>query len=151
MTIDVDGLGITILLIALIAAASWGISLWLRVRTHTRLLSDIKNGDFEDFATRIDSRMACQTLSPYARELLRFQAFASEKKRDKMVEQFNRLTSMKLSDAVRASLLMEGFSAFLEVHDKKHAKRILDAMTPQLFDEKRKEFCQRRFDRAFGA
>ena len=151
MTIDVNGLGFTILAIALIAAASWGISLWLRVRTHTRLLSDIKSGDFDDFEKRIDSRLACQTLSPYARELLRFQAFAAEKKRGDMVEQFNRLMGMKLSDSVRASLLMEGFSAFLKVNDKKHAKRILDAMTPELVDEQRKEFCERQYAKAFGA
>ena len=84
MTIDVNGLGFTILAIVLIAAASWGISLWLRVRTHTRLLSDIKSGDFDDFEKRIDSRLACQTLSPYARELLRFQAFAAEAQKDPM-------------------------------------------------------------------
>jgi hypothetical protein len=151
MTIDVNALGFTIVAIVLIAGAFWGISLWLRIRIHTRLLDDIKREDFEDFKKRINSRLTCQALSPYARELLRFQAFTAEKKQDEMVKQFNRLMGMRLADPVRASLLMEGFSAFIKVNDKKHAGRILDAMTPQLVDEKRKEFCNRQYARAFGA
>lgn len=82
MTIDVNALGFTIVAIVLIAGAFWGISLWLRIRIHTRLLDDIKREDFEDFKKRINSRLTCQALSPYARELLRFQAFTAEKKQD---------------------------------------------------------------------
>lgn len=151
MTIDVNALGITILAIVLIAGASTALSLWLRVRVHTKLLEDIHAGDFEDFSRCIDGRLACQTLSPYARELLRFQAFGAQKDKKAMKEQFNRLMGMKLSNPVRASLLVEGFNGFVAAGDRKHAARILDAMVPELVDSRRKEFCQKRFDKAFGA
>lgn len=151
MTIDVDALGYTILAIVLIAGASAALSFWLRVRVHTKLLEDIRTHDFEDFSRRIDGRLACQTLSPYARELLRFQALSAQKDRKAMAEQFSRLMGMKLADPVRASLLMEGFNGFLSAGDRKHARRILDAMVPELVDSRRKAFCQKRFDATFEA
>lgn len=151
MTIDVNALGYTILAIVLIAGASAALSFWLRVRVHTKLLEDIRKHDFEDFSQRIDGRLACQTLSPYARELLRFQALSAQEDRKAMAEQFNRLMGMKLSDPVRASLLVEGFNGFLAAGDRKHARRILDAMSPELVDSRRKDFCQKRFDATFKA
>jgi hypothetical protein len=150
MEIDMNALGFTLIAIVLIAGISFGVSLWLRIHIHTRLLDDIRRGDMDDFNKRIDSRLTCQTLSPYARELLRFQAYAHEGDRTRMTEQFNQLMHMKLSDPIKASLLMDGFNAFLSQKDRKHCKRILDAMVPELVDEQRKQFCQKRFDKAFG-
>lgn len=150
MEIDLNTLGFTLIAIVLIAGASFGISLWLRIHIHTQLLDDIKSGNREDFQKRIDSRLARQTLSPYARGLLRFQAFAHEGDRTRMTEQFNQLMHMKLSDPIKASLLMDGFSAFLSVKDRKHCRRILDAMVPELVGEERRQLCLRRYEKAFG-
>lgn len=58
-----------------------------------------------------------------------------------MTDQFNRLAALKLDDSVRASLLMEGFNAFVQVGDKKRAKKILDAMTSGLVPDGRKELA----------
>lgn len=144
-----EHLGQVIIDLALIVFASFVITTYLRTRVHARLLRDIRKKDFDDFNKRIDSRFACQTLSPYARELLRFQAFAAEDDRTRMVQQYNHLMAMKLSNNVKASLLMDGFNAFVKVGDRKHAKRILSAMTPELVPVERKELCQRSYTKAF--
>ena len=134
-----ENLGYIIAVVAIIALGSFVISVYVRMRIHTRLLRDIHSGNFDDFDQRIESFLVRQTLSPYARELLRFQEFAAKGDRTCMVEQYNRLMGLKLSDSIKASLLIEGFNAFYKIGDKKHTKRILEAMTPELMGLHRQE------------
>lgn len=144
-----EHLGYVIVALALIALASFVVAAVLRTRVHVRLLRDIRKGDFDDFENRIDGLLVRQTLSPYARELLRFQAFAAQGDHAQMVQQYNHLMALKLADPVRASLLMDGFNAFVKVGDRKHAKRILAAMTPDLVPAERKQLCERSYRKAF--
>lgn len=144
-----EHLGYVIIVLTLIALTSFFVTTYLRTRVHARLLRDIHSKDFDDFNRRIDGRFARQTLSPYARELLRFQAFAAKGDHTQMVQQYNRLMAMKLSDNVKASLLMDGFNAFVKAGDRKHAKRILSAMTPELVPAERRQLCQRSYRKAF--
>lgn len=137
-------LGYVLVVLAIIMLASFVFSLWLRTKLHTRLLGDIHSGDFDEFDKRIGSRLVTQTLSPYARNLLMFQSYAARGARSEMVSQFNHLMALKLNDSMRASLLMEGFNAFVNIGDAKHAKKILGAMTPELVPEDRKALCKRR-------
>lgn len=146
-----ERLGYAVVVIAVIALLSFVVGALMRTRVHARLLRDIRHKDFADFDRRIDGFMARQTLSPYAHELLRFQAYAAKGERAEMVGQYNRLMALKLSGPAKASLLMEGFNAFVKTGDRKHAKRILDAMTPDLVSEGRKSFCLRAYRQAFGA
>lgn len=145
-----NNLGLAIVGVMLVAQACFVVSLVVRTKVHTRLLRDLHTGNLDDFDARIDSRLVRQTLSPYARELLRFQSFAARGDRANMVQQFNQLMAMKLGDQVRASLLMEGFNAFVKVGDQKHARKILDAMTPELVPTERRKLCERRLKKEFG-
>lgn len=138
------GIGSVLALLAVIALVSFVASLWLRTHVHARLLRELRAGNFEDFDRRINSRLTAQILSPYARDLLVFQGMAARGDRSGMAGQFNRLAALKLDDSARASLLMEGFNGFIQVGDKKRAKKILDAMTPDLVADGRKELCRRR-------
>lgn len=140
-------LGYVMVVLPIVMLVSFVFSLWLRTKLHAKLLGDIHSGNFEDFDRRIDSRMVSQVLSPYARNLLMFQSCAAREDRAGMVEQFNRLMNLKLSSSMKASLLMEGFNAFVDVGDARHAKKIFDKMTPELVSEQRKALCKRRLAR----
>ena len=137
-------IGSALVLLAVIVLVSFAASLWLRTRLHARLIRELRAGNFDDFDRRVNSRLTAQILSPYARGLLVFQGMAARGDRSGMTDQFNRLAALKLDDSARASLLMEGFNAFVQVGDKKRAKKILDAMASGLVPEGRKELCRRR-------
>lgn len=137
-------LGSVLAILAVVVLASFAFSLWLRTRVHARLIRELRAGDFDGFDRRVNSRLTAQILSPYARDLLIFQGKVARNDRSGMTEQFNRLMALKLDNPARASLLMEGFNGFAEVGDKKRAKKILDAMTPDLVPDARKELCRRK-------
>jgi hypothetical protein len=133
-----------LVVLAAVVLVSYVASLWLRTHMHAKLIRELRSGNFDEFDRRINSRLVAQVLSPYARELLMFQGMVAKGESGAMVDQFNRLMALKLDNSARASLLMEGFNGFVKVGDGKQAKKILDAMTPDLVPDGRKELCRRK-------
>lgn len=142
-------MGFIIALIAVLAAAFTFLGFYLRYRTYNSLYSDIKSGNLDHFFSHIDGFCSKTFLSVFAHERLKFLALAEKGDKELMVQQFNSLMKLKLSDATRAEVLSDGFNAFIGIGDKKHAKRILKEIESSSMSERQRGAYRRHFDIVF--
>lgn len=119
---------VTIVTVAVVMIVSSVVMFRLRSSLHLKMSDAIDRGDFEGFFRIAEGRASRMLVSPYARGLLVFKAYAAQADRTHMAEQFNLLMKLKLSDFAKASLLTEGFAAFAAIRDRKRCKRILEGM-----------------------
>lgn len=119
---------VTIVVVLLVMIVSAVVTFHLRSSLYLKMSESIERGDFASFFRMAEGRASRMLVSPYARGLLVFKAYAAQGDRTRMVEQFNLLMKLKLSDFTKASLLTEGFAAFAAVRDRKHCKRIIEGM-----------------------
>lgn len=118
----------TIAVIAVVMIVSAVVMFRLRSSLYLEMSNAIESGDYERFFARVQGRACRLLISPYARGLLLFKAYAAQGRRDQMVEQYNLLMRLKLSEFTRTSLLFEGFAAFAQARDRKRCRRIIKGM-----------------------
>lgn len=137
-------LSIILILVLLVAFAAGGF--YLRYRIYEKFLGQLKAGDVDAVAAKLDGIVARSLLSPFARERMRFLVLAQRGEKDDLVQQMNLLMRMKLGTNERSIVLTDGFNAFARLGDYKHAKRILGEMEKSGFSEKSLAAFQRHFD-----
>lgn len=134
-----------LVVVVLLAAFAVG-GFWARYRVHEQVLGLIDAGDAEGAIKKIDGLVGRSTLSPLARETLRFQAIELTGDRRALAQQFNALMRMRLGDVERSQLLVTGFNAFSHLRDRKHAARILEEMGRAGFTDHALASYRRHFD-----
>ena len=126
---------LTIVVIVAVMALSALVLFRLRASLVYRLRALIDSGEYEGFFALVDGGAARMVVSPYARRLLLFSAYAKQGDRDRMVEEFNQLMKLNLNSFNRVNVLTEGFREFSFVGDAKRCRRIVQAMKDENVNE----------------
>ncbi|AEB07775.1 hypothetical protein Corgl_1677 [Coriobacterium glomerans PW2] len=123
-----SALGIMLAAIVIVVLVSALAMFRLRSDVYLQMMHDLERGNPEAVLARADGRAARMLVSPYARGIACFKAYALSHDRQRMADQFNVLMKLPLNEFNRVSLLTDGFAAFARMRDRKRCERILKEM-----------------------
>lgn len=101
---------------------------YYRRLTMNRILTAMSKQDFDKVFKILDSFGCKSFFTAMDRERLRLDNFVLMANADKIREQFNMMLNMRISKKEKADIYVKAFYFYLDEHDKRRAKEMVDKM-----------------------
>lgn len=102
------------------------LSKYLKNKILKRLLTDLKEGNFDDYFQTIDS-MICKFYYPtFNREYMRMNGMVMKGEKQDVEDQFDVMLNMRMNQKQEIDIVMKAFYYYLEDENKKKAKQLLE-------------------------
>lgn len=116
---------VSLVLIALAAAAGWFVMLKLRAKRYERLAFLAKSGNVDEFNACLATNMSRALISPYAKGRLRLMLAGSKGSKNEAREAVNELMKLNLTGPQRLAVATDAFASLASMEDVKGCSRLL--------------------------